>query len=399
MFNQGPEDIRVSIDVGCKSHQVAVGLSTGELIAEFNISHQPEGFRTFFAKLDKLEQQYQCPVRVAMEGYNGYARPLDSMVLARGWQLYNINNLKLARFKEIFPGAAKTDAIDARRGLELFQLKDHLPTAKNVLQLVAEPPRENQMLKRLTRRRRRLVNERVRVGNNFQADLQAICPSLLALTGDAGNHWFLQLLTSTNDLRKLSRMHLKTLRKIPGIGAKYASVIQQWQKQAQFSSEVEWVGEMIQQDAARIVEINKQIKDLEIKMAVAAEQSFIASTLATLPGFGPVCTAELAGEIGHEARFSKEASLALYLGMATLDNSSGEYRGTKIPRHVNSRAKAAMMVAVDRHRKQIATSQRYYEKKRAEGKGHNQAVRALGRHLCRIIFKMLKEQRAYMPPK
>ena len=53
-----------------------------------------------------------------MEGYNGYARPLDSMVLARGWQLYNINNLKLARFKEIFPGAAKTDVIDARRGLE-----------------------------------------------------------------------------------------------------------------------------------------------------------------------------------------------------------------------------------------------------------------------------------------
>ncbi len=398
MFNRIPEDIRVSIDVGCKSHQVAVGLSTGELIAEFNISHQSEGFRTFFARLEKLEQQYQCPVRVAMEGYNGYARPLDSMVLARGWQLYNINNLKLARFKEIFPGAAKTDAIDARRGLELFQLKDHLPTAKNVLQLVAEPPRENQMLKRLTRRRRRLVNERVRVVNNFQADLQAICPSLLALTGDAGNHWFLQLLTSTNDLRKLPRMHLKTLRKIPGVGAKYASVIQQWQKQAQFSAEVEWAGEMIQQDAARILKINEQIKGLESKMVAAAEQSFIASTLATMPGFGPVCTAELAGEIGHEARFAKEASLALYLGMATLDNSSGEYRGTKIPRHVNSRAKAAMMIAVDRHRKQIPVSQRYYEKKRAEGKGHNQAVRALGRHLCRIIFKMLKERRAYMPP-
>lgn len=120
--------------------------------------------------------------------------------------------------------------------------------------------------------------------------------------------------------------------------------------------------------------------------------------MATLPGFGPICTAEIAGELGHEARFTKEASLALYLGRATLDNSSGQYRGTKIPRQVNSRAKAAMMIAVDRHRKQIPASQRYYEKKRAEGKGHNQAVRALGRHLCRIIFKMLKERRAYKPP-
>ena len=398
MLDRPPLDIRVCVDVGCKSHQVAVGLSTGEVIAEFSISHQPDGFRTFFAKLEQLEQQYQCPVRVAMEGYNGWARPLDAMVLARGWQLNNINNLKLARFKEIFPGAAKTDAIDARRGLELFQLKDHLPTAKDVLQVVAEAPRENQILKRLSRRRRRLVNERVRVLNSLQADLQAVCPSLLALTGDAGNSWFLQLLTSTSDLRKLPRLHLKTLRKIPGIGAKYASVVQGWQKQAQFSPEVAWAGEMIQQDAARIIELNSQIKTLEAKMHAATEQSFIASTLATVPGFGPICTAELAGEIGHEARFAKEASLALYLGMATLDNSSGEFRGNKIPRHVNSRAKAAMMIAVDRHRKQVPASQRYYEKKRAEGKGHNQAVRALGRHLCRIIFRMLKDRRAYRPP-
>ena len=398
MFYRTPLDIRVCVDVGCKSHQVAVGLSTGEVIDEFSISHLPDGFRLFFAKLEKLEQQYQCPVRVAMEGYNGYARPLDSMVLARGWQLNNINNLKLARFKEIFPGAAKTDVIDARRGLELFQLMDHLPTAKKVLQVVAEPPRENQILKRLSRRRRRLVNERVRVLNNLQADLQAVCPSLLALTGDAANYWFLQLLTHSDDLRKLSRLHLKTLRKIPGIGAAYARRIQQWQKQAKFSAETEWVGEMIQQDAARILELHHQIKALEAKMAAAAAQSKLAQILATMPGFGPICTAEVIGEIGHEGRFAKESSLALYLGMAILDNSSGQYQGSKVPRQVNRRAKAAMMTAVDRHRKQVPASQRYYEKKRAEGKGHNQAIRALGRHLCRIIFRMFKEQRPYRPP-
>ena len=38
---------------------------------------------------------------------------------------------------------------------------------------------------------------------------------------------------------------------------------------------------------------------------------------------------------------------------------------------------------------------RYYEKKRSEGKKHNQAIRALGRHLCRIIYKMLTEEREY----
>ena len=48
-----------------------------------------------------------------------------------------------------------------------------------------------------------------------------------------------------------------------------------------------------------------------------------------------------------------------------------------------------MMIAVDRHRKQVPALQRYYEKKRAEGKGHNQAIRALGRHLCRIIYNSI----------
>jgi hypothetical protein len=52
--------------------------------------------------------------RRAMEGDNGYARPLDRLVGARRYRLHNIiNHLKLARFKEIFPGAVKTD----RRGL------------------------------------------------------------------------------------------------------------------------------------------------------------------------------------------------------------------------------------------------------------------------------------------
>ncbi len=207
------------------------------------------------------------------------------MVLARGWQLNNINNLKMARFKEVFPGAAKTDAIDARRGLELFQIKDHLPTAKDVLQVVAESPRENQIRKQLSRRRRRLVNERVRVSNNLQADLQAVCPSLLTLRGDACNFWFLQLLTHANDLRKLARLHLKTLRKIPGIGAAFANHARQWQKQAQFSAETEWVGEMIHQDAVRILELHSQIKALEDKMAAAAAQSKLAGWLATAPGF------------------------------------------------------------------------------------------------------------------
>jgi hypothetical protein len=142
------------------------------------------------------------------------------------YRLYNINNLKFARFKEIFPGAAKTDALDARKGLELFQLRDHLPLAKQVLQEVGITAEENRILKRLTRRRRRLVNEKTRVLNNLQADLQAVCPSLLTITNAAENLWFLRFLTCMDSLPKLARWRRPTLLQIPGTGVKYANTIQ-----------------------------------------------------------------------------------------------------------------------------------------------------------------------------
>jgi hypothetical protein len=64
-------------------------------------------------------------------------------------------------------------------------------------------------------------------------------------------------------------------------------------------------------------------------------------------------------------------------------------------KQVNRRAKKAMMTAVDRHRIRVDQSQIFYAKKRLQGKKHNQAVRALGRYLVKVTFKMLTENRAY----
>ena len=395
MLNPVSLQLRVGVDVGSRCHTVAIGLSDGSLLEEFEIPHTQAGFDEFFTRVEVCNRRHEMPIAVAMEGYNGHVRPLDTLVRARGWQLFNVNNLKLARFKEIFPAAAKSDRIDTRKTLELFQLRDHLPMAREVLQEVMATPEENDVLKRLSRRRRRLVNERGRVASAMQADLQAVCPGLLEITRNAGNLWFVTFLSCRKGLRKLARVRRDSLLKVPGIGATYANTIAAWQGRAYFAPDADLVGEMIQQDAARILELKQQIKALEAQMAKVAMNSAIACRLASIPGYGSICAAELAGEIGTLERFRSEASLALYLGMATLDNSSGKSRRSKPPRHVNTRAKAAMMIAVDQHRKLVPQSQCYYEKKRAEGKRHNQAIRALGRHLCRVIFKILAQDRAY----
>ena len=218
MLNPSPFELRVGVDVGARHHTIAVGLSDGTVLDEFEIPHTKEGFADFFSRIEAHARSRALPVAVAMEGYNGHAQPLDALVRARDWRLFNVSNLKLARFKEIFPGAAKTDRLDARKAPELFQLRGHLAMAGGVLQEVLATPEENQILKRLTRRRRRLVNERVRVLNALQSDLRAVSPGLLEITGEAGNLWFLRFLTCRKGLAKLARM-----RPVPGCSRCQAS--------------------------------------------------------------------------------------------------------------------------------------------------------------------------------
>ena len=389
------EQIRVGIDVGSREHCVGIASADGEILDEFRIAHTRAGFEEFFDRVGGWSSRLGCSVAVAMEGYNGHARPLDREILSRGWRLYNVNNLKLARYKEIFPGPAKTDRLDVVKILELFRLRETLPMAKDVLQEVLEVPCVNERLKRLTRRRRQLVEEKVRVVNRLHSDLQAVCPGLVGITGRVDNLWFLRFLVSRGDLRQLARMRRSSLLRIEGVGRRYGEAIVRWQAEAEFSGEVEYVGPMIISDARRVLGLLEEISGLEVQIVELSRGSEIASLLRTIPGFGRITSAELAGEIGVLERFEREGSLALYLGMCPVSHESGRYRGSRSPRQVNWRAKLAMMTAVARHLEQVGESRAYYERKRSEGKRHNQAVRSLGRHLVRVIWAMLRDRRHY----
>jgi len=60
-------------------------------------------------------------------------------------------------------------------------LRDHLPLAKDVLQEIMPTPRENDMLKRLSPRRRALVIEKSRLQSRLQSDLHAACHNVVSL--------------------------------------------------------------------------------------------------------------------------------------------------------------------------------------------------------------------------
>jgi hypothetical protein len=58
----------------------------------------------------------------------------------------------------------------------------------------------------------------------------------LEITKNAGNQWFLNFLVSAPTLPQLARLRSSTLLKVPAVGRKYASLIEDWQKRAHFSA-------------------------------------------------------------------------------------------------------------------------------------------------------------------
>ncbi len=91
------DKILVGIDIGATQHRVAIACPHGQLLEEFDLAHTTLGFRDFFSRVAAHEQRLKLAVAVAMEGFNGHARPLDTRIRMRCYALYNVNNLKLVQ--------------------------------------------------------------------------------------------------------------------------------------------------------------------------------------------------------------------------------------------------------------------------------------------------------------
>lgn len=66
------------------------------------------------------------------------------------------------------------------------------------------------------------------------------------------------------------------------------------------------------------------------------------------------------------------------------------------PRHrYNRHLKRAYLFLAFNQARLNPRAREYYQRKRREGKNHWTALRALARHLCRIVFRMLSRIKPY----
>ena len=95
-----------------------------------------------------------------------------------------------------------------------------------------------------------------------------------------------------------------------------------------------------------------------------------ALILLTLPGVGTILCSRFLSGIGNVDRFKDSDALALYCGVACLDDTSGKRQGSKRASRVNHVAKDAIMQIARCSIRVNPQSKTYYERKRKEGKKH-----------------------------
>ena len=148
--------------------------------------------------------------------------------------------------------------------------------------------------------------------------------------------------------------------------------------------------------AQRILELREEIKDIDKKLDEIGNQSKEVNHLKTIPGVATKLASRFVGEIGYINRFPSEKQLAIYCGIACIDNNSGKVTKARVVYKANKICKQTLITMAGCSIRFSPQCKTYYLKKRTEGKSHNHTLRCLARQMIKVIHKMLTEDRDYI---
>ena len=385
------------IDVGSEYHHIFIMDEEEKILYDQKIKHRVSEFYKAVEEFKGVEEREGGIISFAIEGKNGYGSPFDRILVENGFTLYNVDNLKLKQFRNVFGAEWRNDQRDARMLAKLLKLREHLEGEKEKAFLLIEKTIGlTEELKILSRHQQTLIDEKVRLQNRLRKRLLGICPEILEL-GDIDSKKLLRFLVKYPDIREYKKLTLKALLKIETIGKKQAPVMLEGLRTIKSAEELADVyAKIILSHSRRILELQEEIEEIDKQLEGIGEKSTEVKRLKSIPGVGVKLSSRLIGELGGIKRFKKESKLAVYCGVACIDDDSGKKKSSKEVYKANKICKATMIEIASCTIRYIPESMRYYVKKRAEGKEHNHALRCLARQLIKVIFKMLKEDRNYI---
>lgn len=385
------------IDVGSEFHHVFV-MDEGQVILyDRKVRHRFSCFHEALQELKEIESLQGGRISFAVEGKNGYGFPFDRILIENDFTLYNVDNLMLKRFRNIFGAEWKNDRRDAKMLARLMYMrKDMESGGDKAFMAIRKPPVVHEKIKILSRHQQCLINEKVRLVNQLNKKILEICPGCIDMVKDIDSKRFLSLLANYPDFTLYKKLSLKELLSINGIGKTTSKKFFNLIKGLECVEELADVySVVIESYARRLLEVIEEIEVLDEKLEGLGQASEEAQLLRTIDGVGIKLSSRLIGEIGDINRFEDADSLAIYCGIGCIDEESGKSKKTRSVYKANKICKYVMTEIAGCTIRYVDESRLYYEKKRMEGKSHNHALRCLARQLIKVIYRMLTEGRGY----
>jgi transposase len=326
----------------------------------------------------------------AVDQPGGGAALLLALLWERDQRVLYVPGLSVDRARDTYRGESKSDARDARLIADQARMRPDLGELKPGEQEIGE-------LQLLLARRRDLVTDQSRTIARLREALLSLFPALERAL-DLNSKGPLTLLTHYQTPAQLRRAgHKRIAAYLRSRGVKGSNSVAQ---KALAAAKAQSVTLPAQDVAAAIVaelaedvlglkeRINTLDEDLEKRFFARPE----ARILTSLPGMGPILGAEFLVAVGDIRAFSSADRLAAYAGLVPAARDSGKRVGKhRRMRGGNKSLKRVFYQSAFASLRSAPESRAFYDRKRAEGKRHTQALIALARRRVNVLWAMLRD--------
>jgi transposase len=298
-----------------------------------------------------------------------------------------------------YRGDGKTDAKDARIIADQARMRTDLQPVRQADPIATD-------LRLLTARRTDVVCDRVRAINRLRQTLLEYFPALERAFDYSKSKAALTLLSqyqTPNALRRIGAARLAAWLKARG--CRNSATVAQRAVDAAHAQHITLATQrtgalLVVRLAAEITAIDAELKCIDTEITARFEQHESAEILTSMPGFGSVLAATFLAQIGGNLKgFDNVDRLACVAGLAPVPRDSGRISGNlHRPRRFNRRLLRTCYLAALSSLKNSAASRTFYNRKRAEGKSHKQALIALARRRINVIWAMLRDHTHYREP-
>jgi transposase len=385
----------IGIDWGSEEHAVCLQAADSDELESCTLEQKADALHSWFMNLQT--RFVGRKVAVAIEQSKGAV--VNFLIGLDFVHIFRIHPKSLKNYRDaLYPSGAKDDPVDAELLVQFARLHQN-----KIKPWVPDKP-DSRLLLRLVECRRKTVNKRVRLTNELTQLLKEYFPQALDWAGNLDCAMACDFLLRWPTLQKLQKSKPEVIRRFyKNHGCRRSKVIDGRIEQIRSAHPLTEDTAIIESSVLMIQTIVPQLRILI--EAIAAFDARIeevfrkqpdSQIFSSFPGAGSALAPRLLAAMGSDRnRFESSQEVAEYSGIAPVTERSGKKEWIHRRFACSSFIKQSFHEFAGQSIIQCDWARAFYDSKRAKGKGHHSALRALAYKWIRIIFRCWKDQIPY----